>query len=476
MPSTSSLITGLCIAAVVGSAHADMRIASTERKGFTDTQLQKDPSLANGRNGQFAAGKLARRQNAAVFPYQVPSTFGYAKLVAQAKNNNDNFLRSNVDNEANKRNTNTEAPKDMTPCRQDGLGNGPAMTLTAGQNFEIPLQFNNPHDGECEVNIWTNMQAAVPDVAPITRFPCGGGFAQNRPNVTIPADFPNVCGAGAGCVMQLYWHTVEPRTYAVCTDVQINAGAAPAGAGAAAPARLRTRQESTVVFNKALLYADSFDTAHIDSTHSGYRGQQPALVGANLAARIEMQSFTGNGGLLKDAEPKAVIATRNNLRGQVEAAVKQAERAATKQNKAAQKALDAGGARGANGAFEGEQFNVVLNPQAKRQFTNTYVTNVDYVAIAASFAPKFAAAGLSQQGVATKDSLATDTALVAGMKKNNLKQAANLAALPASYLKALGPISQRMLARRAAGVEDEEDALFNDGEGQANPDDEGNEE
>ncbi|KAJ3185505.1 hypothetical protein HDU87_000128 [Geranomyces variabilis] len=457
MAPTTALVSALCAAALIGSASADMRIASTQAKGFLDTQVQKNPALKNGRTGNLKG--LARRANVDVFAYQVPSTFGYAKLAKQQKNNNDNFLRSNVDNEANKRNTANEAPVDMTPCRAPDA-TSPKMSLVAGQTFDIPLQFNNPHDGECEVNIWANMNQTVPNVAPITRFACGGGYAQNRPNATIPADFPNLCGPNDGCVMQLYWHSVEPRTYAVCTNVEITGAATPAGT-----ARLRTRAESSVAFAPALLYADSFDTAHIDSTHSGYRGQQPNLVGPQLAARIQMQSFTGNGGLLKDAEPKATIAARNKLRGQVEAAVKSAEKVQIKANKAAQSQLDDGGAKGANGAFEGDKYNVVLNAQANRQFTNTYVTGVDYVKLAADFAPKFAAAGLTQQGVATKNTLKTETDLVAGMKKNNLKTASNLAALPASYAQALGATSQKFLARRALGQVDEDEEVA------ANPDD-----
>ncbi|TPX63868.1 hypothetical protein SpCBS45565_g06297 [Spizellomyces sp. 'palustris'] len=457
MPSQQSVIAGLVILAAVGSVNADMRFASTQKNGFLDAQIQKNPALANGRDGSL---KLTRRQNVHVIPYQVPSNFGYAKLAAQEKKNNDQFLRSNIDNEANKRNTANEQPKDMTPCRQDGAGQAPTMALVAGQTVEIPLQFNNPHDGECEVNFWTNMNAKTPDVAPITRFACGGGYAQNRPNFTVPADFPNVCGAGSGCLMQLYWHSVEPRTYSVCTPVEIGAPAGPTGQ----KARLRSRQESSVKFKPALLYSDSFDTAHIDSTHSGYRGQQPDLVGPQLAARITLQSFTGNGGLLKDAEPKAVIAQRNNLRGQVEAAVKKLEAKAIKENKAGQAALDAGDGKGKNGVFEGAKYNVVLNDNAKRQFTNTYVTNVDYVGLLAAFQPKFQKAGLAPQGVAIKDSLATPE--VFGTKANSLKNKANAAGLPANFAKALGPIGKRTLARRALGQDDElvepnpDDALF----------------
>ncbi|KAJ3181062.1 hypothetical protein HDU85_003767 [Gaertneriomyces sp. JEL0708] len=458
MPSVPSLLT---VALLATGVAADMRVASLAKRGFRDDQIRKDASLANGRKGQFAAGGLARRQNVATFPYQVPSNFGYKALKNQEKNNNDNFLRSNIDNEANQRNTNNELAKDMTPCRQDGLGQSPLMQLQPGQNFEIPLQFNNPHDGECEVNIWANMNQTVPDVAPIARFACGGGFAQNRPNVTLPADFPvDVCAPGKGCLMQLYWHTVEPRTYAVCTNVEITPGAA-------APKKLFTRQTTSVKFNPARCFADSFDTAHIDSTHSGYRGQQPEAVGAQLAARIEMQSFTGNGGLLKDAEPRNVIQTRNNLRKQVENAVKRAEKAATKLNKAAQAQLDATcGSRGCAGAYQGDEFAVVLNPTAKRQFTNTYVTNVDYTAIRDSFLPKFQAAGLAPQGVATKDSCLT-TPEVFGMKKNSLKKPENAAALAPNLAKALGATAQKFLARRAAGELIEDDEEYND----SNPDD-----
>lgn len=93
--------------------------------------------------------RLDFKQNGANTPitgHRVPSTFGYARLRAQKVNNNDQFLRSNIDNEANKRNAASEPAQDMTPFRQ--FAKGAVMTFQRGQPIPIPLKWNNPHGNQ----------------------------------------------------------------------------------------------------------------------------------------------------------------------------------------------------------------------------------------------------------------------------------------------------------------------------------------
>ena len=74
---------------------------------------------------------------------RMPSTFGYEKLIKQKINDNDQFWRSNIDNEANKRNAGKEPPIDMTPFRQ--CAKGDVSTYERGKPIPITLRWNNPH-------------------------------------------------------------------------------------------------------------------------------------------------------------------------------------------------------------------------------------------------------------------------------------------------------------------------------------------
>jgi hypothetical protein len=336
--------------------------------------------------------------------FRMPDTFGLANLAQQKRTNTDQFIRSNVDNEANQRNTATEAGLDMMPCRQNERG--PAMQFQRGVAQEIPLRWNNPHDSDCEVNIWTD---GLTQVAPIRRpFTCGGGFQNQRFAFTVPADFPaGKCETAAeNCVVQLYAHSVEPRTYAMCVDFTLQPGAAPPPSNRTLTKRqaINAAKDIPVTnFQPAVHFNDAFDTAHVDSQYSGYRGQQPAFIRDELKAAIQLQSFTGNGGLvpLGDIDKQA----NAQMRKQVQKAVKAAEKVAIQANKAAQAKLnaDARAAGTPRTCFEGDQYNVVNNANCARQFTNTYVTNVGYRALYDQFLPQFQAANMSQYAPKTKD-------------------------------------------------------------------------
>jgi hypothetical protein len=356
--------------------------------------------------------------------FREPDTFGYQALVNQRRNNRDNFLRSNIDNQANQRNAAKEPARDMLPCRQEQRG--PAMQFARGQPQQIPLRWNNPHDSDCEVNIFTD---GLTQVAPIRLpAPCGGGYQDQRFSFTVPTDFPaGKCESAAeNCVLQIYGHSVEPRTYAICIDFTLTPAPGAPAPGVPAPApgngtlpaptgngtapvgnlvdysRLTKRQAPNTKdipntrFQKAIHYHDSFDTSHVDSAYSGYRGQQGAFIRDELKAAIQLQSFTPNGGLvpLGDIDKRAT----QKMRDQVQKAVKAAEKLAIQRNRAAQAKLTeaARRAKTPRQCFEGELYGVVNNPNCNRQFTNTYVTNVGYRQIFNQFLPKFLAANMTQ--------------------------------------------------------------------------------
>jgi hypothetical protein len=386
-----------------------------------------------------------------------PSNFAYAALQNQEKNNLDNFVRSNIDNEANQRNTQTEAAVDMLPCRNNQPG--PMHTYAVGANITLPLQWNNPHSANCEVNVFINNYK---DVIPLMRpSPCGGGYAQNDISFIIPPNFPGCQSEADKCVMQIYAHSVEPRTYAMCIDFSLTGGApapqapasnpqtpapynpapapgnapaynpqTPAPGNAPAPASAPAGQVpegygglgrvykragvqgklvQNLVPQPAIHYSDSYDTAHIDSTRSGYRGQQLQYLDPEVKAAIDLYSYIPNGGLLPTGEfNKAAI---DSIKGQVANAITQAENAARTKNRAEQRALTAASPAGARVCAQGDVYGVVQNNNCNRQFTTTYVTNVGYQALLAEFKPKYEALGLKPYTPTTKPYTAALTTL-----------------------------------------------------------------
>ena len=321
--------------------------------------------------------------------YAIPSTFGIKGIIEQKDKNNDQFLRSNIDNEANKRDTSKEIPMDMLPCRQDSPGK--LMKFRKDTFYELPLRWNNPHDSDFEVNIWTNGMSVVTPI----RMPanCGGGYKDQRHSFKIPEDFQGCTNENENCRLQIYIHSVEPRTYAVCIDFVIS-DTAPAGI----PAAL-TQPDKDIPSAKpqpAVHYSDSFDTSHIDSQYSGYRGQQPDKIRPNLRAAITIQSYLGNGGLVGLGNFDKDLA--KDMRNKVQEDIKAAEADAIRLNKEEQEKRneEAKATKQDRKCFEGDLYGVVLNKNCKREYTNTYVTNVDYVKIQNEWVPKFIAAGLFQ--------------------------------------------------------------------------------
>jgi hypothetical protein len=325
--------------------------------------------------------------------YRVPSTFNYAGLINEKANNNDNFLRSNIDNEANKRKL-TEPAIDMLPCRQDARGQ--VNTFARGETIQMPLRWNNPHDASCEVNIWTKNFTKV---APIKRpFHCGGGYQDQAFNVTIPKDFPECERESDVCVIQIYGHSVEPRTYAICLDFVLNPQPAPADVSdAQEPEKPAPGYDIPVTnFRQPIHYNDSFDTAQVDSQYSGYRGQQKEYALAHVLTSAEIQSFLGDGGLentLGNARKAEVQAIQNKVKADI---VNQ-EQLAIAKNQAAQAALPPGK------CFEGELYGVINNPACTRIYQNTYVSNTNYNVVLSNFNAEFKKANLTAYSPKLKD-------------------------------------------------------------------------
>ena len=262
-------------------------------------------------------------------------------------------------------------------------------------------------------------------VAPIKRpFNCGGGYQDESFTAIIPLDFPGCATDEDNCVMQIYAHSVEPRTYAMAIFFRLEGEAVNNGTVppfALSPSQLATngtnataipdtgvwqngelvcsnvRPNGTALpdtkdipntqFQIPLLYNDAFDTSHVDSQYSGYRGQQPCYVRANVWAAIRLQAHVGNGGLIPLGNLDK--AKNEEMRNKIQEEIKKREAEAITANQAAQAAL------GPGECFEGALYGKVDSNDCTRIYTNTYVTNVDYVDILRMFTPQFVREGFN---------------------------------------------------------------------------------
>ncbi|KAJ3088757.1 hypothetical protein HK102_008030 [Quaeritorhiza haematococci] len=229
---------------------------------------------------------------------------------------------SNIVNQQDKRNGN-EQPKNMLPCRSDILMASP-VRFKRGDTVQYLLRFNNPHDGQCEINLWKNNQT-MPVQSPIN---CGGGFRRETFNVTIPANAPD-CGPNDGCFLQFYFYSVEPRDYAACTDILIE-GAAPAG--------LQARQTQ---MQPAKMFQDGYDHAMVDDDYNQYRGQQQMT--QKLADRFELEKCVGSGRIAKDLGviPGSLRNRKQSLRNEIQNAIKSLEDRVRRDLESGDKALEA---------------------------------------------------------------------------------------------------------------------------------------
>ncbi|KAJ3250474.1 hypothetical protein HK104_007439, partial [Borealophlyctis nickersoniae] len=173
----------------------------------------------------------ASPKNTGLYRFRMPDPFGYQNNFNNMLENPDNFVRSNIDNRQNTRNTDNEKPLDMMPCRQGRTLVTP-MKLTEGQNVQFPSRWANPHNSECEVNVWipsTNATTGFKIMTLRRPFPAGGGYQSGLYPFTVPTqqNLATLCAPGKGCILQMYCHSVETRTYTVCTDVSVSGAAKP---------------------------------------------------------------------------------------------------------------------------------------------------------------------------------------------------------------------------------------------------------
>jgi len=286
-----------------------------------------------------------------------PSDFNYAGLKKQRdKKAYDQFLRSNIDNEQDKRKFNEEPGLDHLPFRSfegrfDDLHSSvkykinsspakPAVVVTTGKPHILPLRWNNPHASELEINLWINRESLDPVVVPIRRPACSGeGYQDNVIEFTIPNDYKslgskiagfNGCISSGDCVIQGYSHSVESRQYAFGIPVIVNLAETnqsalppsstsqddlqPAGVDPGVtlsqttvsgdrrlvclPSNSDQVDIESCVPRQARLVSDVFNHAYQNSDYSPYAGQQPEAISQNLQASIILKMTVGNRGEL----------------------------------------------------------------------------------------------------------------------------------------------------------------------------------
>jgi hypothetical protein len=337
-------------------------MASRPKEGYNIRQQDGQRRRRNN-NAQQTVDFVEPAANVPIFTeYIEPATFEYKGLQNQKRRNYDQFLRSNIDNEQDNRNFNDNEGRDHLPFRSFETGiasqEGPnilTQTVAAGGSLMVPLRWNNPHASELEANIWiTHLENNV--VVPIKKPTCSGeGYQDNIFKFTVPADFaqleskipgfkgckqPEEMGSSKRpCVLQVYSHSVESRTYAIGIPIIITGHVTPAngapnwnqvlGATASAPASpnidtgvdltsgnrrtlcLPSNDPSahitTAVPRIAKMFSDVYNHAYMNSDFSPYQGQQQEAISQNLQAAAVNKMVTGNRGELgKAAIPNAM--------------------------------------------------------------------------------------------------------------------------------------------------------------------------
>jgi len=321
------------------TAYADLRFASRPRESY---------KLRNEN------GAIPFVEQNIITTYMDPSTFEYDGLAGkngQKKKNYDQFLRSNIDNEQDNRNFNNNDGKDHLPFRtyettiqsQESQVDT-TVTMAAGESKMIPFRWNNPHASELEVNIWIFRQEKAPIVVPIRHPTCSGeGHQDNIVSFTVPVDFLQLplkisdftgCKAppDPNCVLQVYAHSVESRTYAYGVPIEITGAYSPNTVNAdtlikqppqdpgmdlsglrelCLPSGDASSNIATAEPQWAILYSDVYSHSYQNSDFSAYSGQQHDKISRNLQAAAVNKMVTGNRGELgKAALPQA---TKNEI-------------------------------------------------------------------------------------------------------------------------------------------------------------------
>jgi len=334
-------VRALLILCLASSALADLRMASQPRHHYLLT------------NQGTVTWNITGTEDYMHYRYMEPSHFNYAGLKKQKQRNYDNFLRSNIDNEQDNRNFATEDGKDHLPFRtyetsvsdkyyreynrrrttfikQHPIELG--RVVKPGDTMTVPLRWNNPHSSEMEVNIWIFEHASQqPIVVPIRKPSCSGeGYQDNVISFTVPKDFVSLGGQIPGfkgcsedtkpmCVLQIYSHSVESRTYAIGFPIVIpghdKTRTTSASSGIQDASQdpwfdlsglrdtcLPATDPSAVISSSkpkwARLVSDVYNHAYQNSDYSPYSGQQQDLISKNLQASAINKMETGNRGEL----------------------------------------------------------------------------------------------------------------------------------------------------------------------------------
>ncbi|KAJ3410698.1 hypothetical protein HDV05_003470 [Chytridiales sp. JEL 0842] len=413
-----------------------------------------------------ANGAIPFAAEAQQMAYYGEPTAKYQGQKNQRQNNFDNFLRSNVDNEQDLRNFQTEAGFDMLPVRVENPTAIPvSVTMEPNKPYEFPVRWNNPHASELEMNVWiANFTAVVPVKKPVC---AGEGFQDAAFWVTIPADFNTLIGRVPGfqgcnqigdCTLQTYAHSVEPRTYADGVPLIVpNNGTTGASLGPieikpaaqdvgfnleALPSRLcmPTNDPASNIPTaqpfQPRLVSDVAVHAYYDSNFSPSGHQQVDAISQNLQAAVLLGQLASNGGELgKDNLSQAERQARNNLRGQINNQIQANEKTMIAAIKAERQAFaqDAATKNLAPQVAAQKLANCpgcsnVAAVNTNQLFTTTYIPGDIYVPALEALAPKIAAANfqVSYTGAIQKSTLTT-MADPNGFKKdknNNGKAAA----------------------------------------------------
>jgi hypothetical protein len=312
---------------VLLGCQADLRMASQPKNGFKAKDRQRKPY-------DFKPDYAL---------YMEPSDFDYAGLKKQRDGRGyDQFLRSNIDNEQDRRNFVTELGRDHLPFRTYEAGAtdakskykipattpGPTITATPGKEYTVPLRWNNPHASELEVNIWI-MNTPKKYVVPIRKPTCSGeGYQDNVFDFVVPNDFNALgsklpgfkgCKKLGDCVLQVYAHSVESRTYAIgsplvvegavtgstTTEVGVQDAKKDVGTNykSLRPVCLSSSNKklaniANAVPRRPRLVSDVFNHAYQNSDFSPYSGQQPDQISQNLQASAILKMTVGNRGEL----------------------------------------------------------------------------------------------------------------------------------------------------------------------------------
>jgi hypothetical protein len=224
---------------------------------LADLRMASQPKPRGRNNEQYTIKHQSRRRqikfNTTHAVYMEPSAFDYAGLRNQRDGRGyDNFLRSNIDNQQDRRDFENEDGRDHLPFRSfEGASTvfaragpplmttegartvknkipdvfpGTNITSTPGVPTLVPLRWNNPHSSELEVNVWISQNKYV---VPIRLPACSGeGYQDNAFTFTVPNDFNllgskvpgfNGCQQVGDCVLQIYAHSVESRQYSMGT-------------------------------------------------------------------------------------------------------------------------------------------------------------------------------------------------------------------------------------------------------------------